>query len=142
MGFLEAYKAYWKNYVNFSGRASVSEYWFAALWNILILGVLYTIITIVSVFTFASVAAINDQASFIGAIPLMLLSLVTTLYSLACIIPSLSLTIRRLHDSNKSGWMILLGLIPMVGGIILIVLMCLSSETGRVYTHQDNEFDI
>lgn len=142
MGFLEAYKAYWKNYVNFSGRASVSEYWFAVLWNVLIFSVLYTLIIIVIVLTSDSTGFIYDQTSLIGDILLTVLSLGMILYSLACIIPSLSLTIRRLHDSNKSGWMILLGLIPMVGGIILIVFMCLPSETGRVYTHQDNEFDI
>jgi uncharacterized membrane protein YhaH (DUF805 family) len=52
------------------------------------------------------------------------------LYILATIIPSLAITVRRLHDTGKSGWMILLCLIPKVGGIILLAFMVLDSDPG------------
>ena len=51
------------------------------------------------------------------------------LYSLAIIVPGIAVTIRRLHDTGRSGWWILLGLVPFVG-ILLLVLMCLDSEPG------------
>jgi uncharacterized membrane protein YhaH (DUF805 family) len=51
-------------------------------------------------------------------------------YALAVIVPSLAVTFRRLHDTDKSGWWILIALVPFVGGIILLVLMCIDSTRG------------
>ncbi len=52
------------------------------------------------------------------------------LAALAVIIPSIAVAIRRLHDTDKSGWFLLIGLIPFVGGIILLVFMCIDSTRG------------
>ena len=100
---MEEYKKMWRNYVNFSGRSTVRDYWMAALVNF----VIGFVIGFVS-----------------GAIKFPLLS---GLYSLAIIIPSWAVMVRRLHDTNKSGWFCLISLIPVVGSIILIVVLASNS---------------
>lgn len=52
------------------------------------------------------------------------------IYSLAALIPNLAVSVRRLHDTNKSGWMLLIGLIPIIGSIILIVFFCTEGTQG------------
>jgi uncharacterized membrane protein YhaH (DUF805 family) len=57
--------------------------------------------------------------------------ILVVIWALATIVPSLALTVRRLHDSNKSGWMILLGLIPFAGPIIVVVFTLLGPDPAR-----------
>ena len=107
MNFVEAVQVCLSKYATFHGRARRSEYWWFALFNL-----------IVSV-----VAAIIDRALGGGQI-------FQVLVSLALFLPSLAVAIRRLHDTNRSGWWILIGLIPLVGFIILIVWFCTDSAPG------------
>ena len=107
MNFLEAIQVCLSKYATFHGRARRSEYWWFALFNL-----------IVSV-----IAAIIDQALGGGQI-------FQVVVSLALFLPSLAVAIRRLHDTNRSGWWILIGLIPLVGFIILIVWFCTDSAPG------------
>ena len=102
VGFLDAVKLFFRNYANFKGRSRRSEYWFAYLFT--------------SLLSFA-----------VGAIAPDLLSLA----SLVILIPSVSLSVRRLHDIGKSGWWYLIGLIPVVGSILLIVWFCKDSAPGE-----------
>lgn len=105
-----------QNYAGFSGRAGRKEYWMFVLFNVIIMLAL---------------------AVVFGAISAMLkmeLSWIASLYSLAVMCPSIAVGVRRLHDQDKSGWWILTGLIPFVGGIIVLVLMCLEGSPG------DNKF--
>ena len=97
MGFGQAISAGFSNYVNFSGRACRSEYWY---W------ILFIIIADI-------VAAIIDQALGI--------QLVTGLFGLVTIIPNIAIAIRRLHDLDRTGWWVLLGFIPLIGWIILLI---------------------
>ena len=97
MGFGQAISAGFSNYVNFSGRACRSEYWY---W------ILFIIIADI-------VAAIIDQTLGI--------QLVTGLFGLVTIIPNIAIAIRRLHDLDRTGWWILLGFIPLIGWIILLI---------------------
>ena len=101
MGFGKAIGSCFKNYIVFEGRACRSEYWF---W------VLFVVIASI-------VAAIIDSILF----PTSKTGLVYPLFGLAVFLPGLAVSIRRLHDIDKSGWWILIGLIPIVGAIILIV---------------------
>lgn len=131
MGFLEAYKSFWKNYVNFSGRSSRSAYWYVVLWNAIIISILYILILVFTVFTAATSSvsdATGDFTFIMTSGSTLLILLLLFLYELATFIPLLALTIRRLHDSNKSGWFVLLSLIPFVGSIIMIIFMCMPSE--------------
>jgi uncharacterized membrane protein YhaH (DUF805 family) len=97
-----------KNYVGFEGRARRTEYWMFVLFN----------------FLAAIVLAILEYL-------LGLESVLTVLYSLAILLPSLAVAVRRLHDTGRSGWWILINLVPFVGGIILLVFMCLDSQEGE-----------
>jgi len=106
MNFSDSIKLGFSNYVNFTGRACRSEYWY---W------VLFTVI--VSIVTF-----VIDGV--IGA------SVTSTIWELATILPSIAIGVRRLHDTDRSGWWILLGLIPLVGAIILIIWFCSKGTDG------------
>lgn len=103
---IEAYKKFWINYANFKDRSTVSDYWWVVLCNFLI-GII-----------FGTLSKIIPATSFLS-----------TIYSLAVIVPTLALCVRRLHDINKSGWTYLLVLIPLVGWIIMIVYFCTASVT-------------
>ncbi|MFN8659007.1 MAG: DUF805 domain-containing protein [Candidatus Obscuribacterales bacterium] len=105
-----------QNYAGFSGRAGRKEYWMFVLFNVIIM------------------LAIAVVFGAIGAMIKVELSWVASLYSLAVMCPSIAVGIRRLHDQDKSGWWILTGLIPFVGGIVILVLMCLEGSPG------DNRF--
>ena len=103
-----------KNYAVFSGRARRKEYWMFTLFNII----------------FSIIAIILDN--ILGtAIENVGYGLFYFLYVLAVLIPSLAVSVRRLHDVGKSGWMILIALIPIIGGIWLLVLMATDSNPGE-----------
>ncbi len=102
-----------RKYAEFSGRAQRAEYWFFVLFYVLILmGV-----SIID-------AALGLYNGIVG------IGTLGCLFALAMLIPSISLTVRRLHDTSRSGWWILLSLIPLVGSIILLVFTCLDSTPG------------
>ena len=95
-----------RKYAIFSGRASRKEYWVFYLYN----------------FTFSAIAVLLDNILRI-AIENIGYGPIYVVYILALFIPALAVTVRRLHDVGKSGWMILIALIPLVGPIWLIVLL-------------------
>ena len=111
-------KVVFENYVNFQGRARRAEYWNFTLCNFLITLVLYIPI-------FLSIGTNPTEAP--GAMFWIFYGLLM-IYSLAVLLPSLGVAVRRLHDVGKSGWFLLLGLIPIVGGIILLVFMVTDSQ--------------
>ena len=113
MGFMDAVKnAIMNNYVNFSGRASRSEYW----WFVLFGFVVNTSTNIIDLIL--GIEIISGS----GYGPL------TTIAFLALFLPNIGLVVRRLHDTGRSGWMYLIGLIPCVGFIILIVFLVQDGE--------------
>lgn len=107
MTMMEAVKSVFSKYATFGGRARRSEYWYFALFNFLVGLVL------------AIVAEIVPQ-----------LSLLSTLWMLATLVPGLAVSWRRLHDIGKSGAFSFLALIPLVGTIIVLVWYCRDSEPG------------
>ncbi len=112
MNMIDWYKkVVFENYANFSGRARRSEYWYFVLCNFLISMVFYIPLI-------ATGALFDNEEP--GTIFFLFYGLLM-LYSLAILIPSLAVAVRRLHDIGKSGWYYLIGLIPFVGGIILLV---------------------
>ncbi|MCD5324487.1 MULTISPECIES: DUF805 domain-containing protein [Pontibacillus] len=94
-----------KNYATFEGRARRMEYWMFFLINTIIL---------------IALAVVQEV--------LDLRPILTTFYNLAVLIPSLAVAVRRLHDTGRSGLWVLISFIPVIGGIIFIVFMCLDSE--------------
>lgn len=102
-----------QNYANFNGRARRKEYWMFALFN----------------FIFAIVASLLDNIlglanDLTGYGPIYII------YALAMLIPGLAVAVRRLHDVGKSGWMLFIALIPIIGAIWLFDLMVTDSNTG------------
>ncbi len=93
-----------KNYAVFSGRARRREYWFFILFNIIISIILYFV---------------DYSTGSLGMIPGF--GLLGSIYSLAVFIPGLAVSVRRLHDTNKSGWWILIAFIPILGALVLLV---------------------
>lgn len=102
-----------RNYVNFSGRARRKEYWMFALFNL-----------IISVVLMVLGMMLSGGGSSSGA------NLIVDLYGLAVFLPSLGVSVRRLHDIGKSGWFLLLAFIPFVGAIILLVFCCQEGQQG------------
>ena len=101
---INCYVDMWKNFANFSGRTTVGGYWWAYLAHFIVCFVL----------------------SLIGV------EVLTTVYSLACLIPGLAITVRRLRDAGKSwGWLFII-LVPLVGWIIFIIMLCKPSVNSNV----------
>ncbi|MBU8852393.1 DUF805 domain-containing protein [Priestia megaterium] len=102
-----------KNYATFRGRATRTEYWMFVLFNFIISCVL------------SAIEFMTENPTFLF-----------TIYAVAVLIPSLAVTARRLHDTGRSGWWQLISIIPIIGGIWLLILLCLGSE------EQVNRFDV
>jgi uncharacterized membrane protein YhaH (DUF805 family) len=103
---------YWQrvvlqNYANFQGRARRAEYWWFQLANVILF-----------------VALLVLGAAIKGLIILY------WVYVVATVVPSIAVSVRRLHDTDKSGWYLLIGFVPFVGWIIVLVMMLLDSTPG------------
>jgi uncharacterized membrane protein YhaH (DUF805 family) len=104
------YVAVLKKYAEFTGRARRREYWLFALFNLLI---------------FVVLVVIDAKGGMMNPMGLGVLS---GLYSLAVFVPSLAVAVRRLHDTDRSGWWLLILLIPLIGAIVFLVFMLLDSQ--------------
>lgn len=102
-----------KNYVGFTGRARRKEFWMFVLFNII----------------FSIVASMVDNMAGL-ADPMTGYGPISGLYSLAVLLPGLAVSARRLHDTGRSGWLLLLALIPLIGAIVLIVFFAQDSKPG------------
>lgn len=100
-----------KKYTVFTGRAGRKEFWFFVLFNI----IAYIILSALD--------------AFLGTMGVLGL-----LYSLAVLLPGLAVSVRRLHDTNRSGWWVLIGIIPLIGFIVLFVFAVMDSD------HADNQY--
>lgn len=110
---MDWYLKCWQHYFDFSGRARRKEYWMFFLFNLI----------------FSFVFGFLD--GFFGWVePEIGLGLLGGIYSIAVLIPGLSVSVRRLHDIGKSGWNYFIILIPFVGAIIFLVWLCKEGESG------------
>ncbi|UIX31812.1 DUF805 domain-containing protein [Streptomyces sp. GQFP] len=96
-----------KKYAVFSGRARRKEYWMFVLFSVII-SIALTIVD-----------------SFIG------FPILSAVFSLGLLVPSLAVCVRRLHDTGRSAWWLLFGFVPLVGSITLLVFTCLDGEAGE-----------
>jgi len=97
-----------RKYAVFAGRARRKEYW------------MYTLIYVLIAVVLGFLDAMLGGAGLLG-----------TLLAIALFLPSLAVTVRRLHDSGRSGWWVLIAFVPIVGVIVLLVFMCLAGTPGR-----------
>ena len=107
-----------KNYVGFSGRSRRSEYWYFTLFYLVI----------------AIVLSVLDGILFGGSVDGKGTPVLSGLFMLAMLLPSIAVGMRRLHDTDRSGWWLLIGMIPILGAIVLIVFFVQDSKPG------DNRF--
>ncbi|PJJ53275.1 DUF805 domain-containing protein [Hymenobacter chitinivorans] len=103
-----------RKYADFSGRARRKEYWMFVLFQVLAFIAAMVIDTI-----FATITGSEFGAGYI-----------TGLLWLALIVPGIAVSVRRMHDLDKSGWFLLVSFIPLVGGIWLLVLTCTEGTSG------------
>lgn len=110
-----------KRYADFSGRSRRKEYWMFVLFQILVsIPVMFVL--------FALIGSVGEEGP--GAFGGLLLGLIGLAYLAAFFIPTLAVQVRRFHDQDKSGWLILLGFIPYIGSLIVLVFMCLEGTRG------------
>ena len=106
-----------KKYAVFEGRSALKEYWYFSLFS-------FIIIIILSVIDIAT-GTFNVNAG---------LGLLGGIYTLAVLIPSVAVAVRRLHDTDRSGWWVLINGIPLIGVIVFIVF------TAQAGTPGDNQY--
>lgn len=105
MNAFDYYLHCWKNYANFSGRARRSEFWFFVLFNFLIsLGLSF----------------LGAFLNFVTGIEIF--GIFSTLYSLAVFIPNMAVAVRRLHDTNRSGWWVLAYYLPSLFTFFFVII--------------------
>jgi len=117
MTFGQSISTCFRKYADFTGRAVRSEFWYFVLFVYLLVGVFATI-----------AVSVWDQDSAADA-PTGLLAVLGVLW-LGLLLPNWAVTVRRLHDTNRSGWFIFISLIPFVGGIILLVVLASEGTLG------------
>jgi uncharacterized membrane protein YhaH (DUF805 family) len=136
-----AVRRFWRGYVVFRGRASRSEFW----WWMLVAGVVGAVFGIVaSIIGGATIASLPSGTSTSDVPDGPVIAIVTVFASsgawgLATLLPSIALGIRRLHDTGRSGWWLLLDLVP-IANLVLIVLFALpTNPRGDRYDRSDRE---
>lgn len=107
--YLEAFR----KYAVFNGRSRRAEYWYFVLFNLIVGLVLAAIDALLGTFS----ASAN-------------IGLLSGIYSLAVIIPTIALTVRRLHDTDRTGWWVLINLVPFIGSIVILIFALLDSTPG------------
>ena len=103
-----------QRYAKFSGRARRKEYWLFVL-----------------AFIVASVVALGIDISSGTFDEIEVFGVSSTIVTLGLLIPYVAVSVRRLHDTNRSGWWILISIIPLIGYIWIIVLCCLKGDEGE-----------
>ena len=102
-----------KKYAEFNDRARRQEYWFFTLFNV--------IVSIVLALMDGAMGSLSASAG---------VGLLSGIYALAVFIPSLAVLVRRLHDTGRTGWWVLLCFIPLIGVIVILVFLVLDSDPG------------
>jgi uncharacterized membrane protein YhaH (DUF805 family) len=116
----------YKRYVDFSGRSRRKEYWMFAL----LMAIVYVIAYALILTGIPKIDPATGQMSGGGGALAMIGSTILLIFGLGSFLPSLAVLIRRFHDQDKSGWFVLLGLIPFIGGLIILVFMFIEGTKG------------
>jgi len=122
--FGQAVSRFFRKYATFAGRASGSELWWVRLFLV--------IRSVVIALPASVIVGLTSERRFNGTLvysPVGIAAIVVAiLIGVALLVPEIALTVRRLHDANYSGWYYLLGLVPSVGGIIILILTVSASR--------------
>ncbi len=115
------------NYANFEGRARRQEYWMFQLFNFIVISVLYGLSLLC--IALGSLGSGSNSGMNAGIIFSFIFFGLLSIYALGVLVPTLALTVRRLHDAGQSGWMYLLSLVPLAN-IAVFVFTVLDSQPG------------
>jgi uncharacterized membrane protein YhaH (DUF805 family) len=127
---MDWYKLVWKKYAEFEGRSRRKEYWMFTLFNsVIIFGVMMISAVLSAILGIAAGSGDPSHRAVISVVISVIMMGICVLYCLAIMIPSLACAVRRLHDTGKSGWLLLIGLIPL-GGLVVLIFMMLDSNPG------------
>lgn len=115
----------YRRYADFSGRSQRKEYWMFALFQFIVAMVLLAIMFV------GGMGSVNEMTGQAEPGTLFYIGIgLLVIFGIGSFIPSLAVSVRRFHDQDKSGWFLLLQLIPYIGGIIVLVFMCLDGTRG------------
>ncbi|PWD52449.1 hypothetical protein C8046_08005 [Serinibacter arcticus] len=134
--FRQALSRFFRKYAVFTGRASLSEMWWAYLAQVLGVGVFYVLLIVLSVsLTDPRTGEIPDDRAWPIAIPGLFLLVIT----LGTFLPMLAVIVRRLHDTGRPGWWYLITFVPL-GSIVLLVFLCQNSTvTGFAFDSRNGQ---
>lgn len=114
MTFIDAVKSCLAKYATFRGRAARSEFWYFWLFSMIVLIIAMIIDGMLgTTFSMTNPATGLEQSAGYG--------FVYVLTAIALLLPSLAVAVRRLHDTDRSGWWLLIGFIPLIGAIVLLI---------------------
>jgi len=119
MFVIQSYKAFWVKSFAFEGKTDLADFWLAVAANAIVL-ILFLL------FGRILVALIGDSATFAPFAPVVI-------YLIAAIVPNISIQVRRLRDAGFNPWLLLISLVPYVGGIILFVMYL---QPSKLATHE------
>jgi uncharacterized membrane protein YhaH (DUF805 family) len=123
--FQQAVRRFFKKYTVFHGRASRSEYWW---WALVSFAVSIVLQILISTGTAGATTSASGAVTSAPGPGLFIGGALAVVFGLATIIPSLALVARRLHDVNLSAWLMLVALVPFLGGLALLVMTILPSN--------------
>ena len=126
---IEAYKKFWKGYVDFTGRSTPSDYWFAYLAHVLIFFAYYLLDAVFERMAVDEISLLTNEVIFL---------LIFFAYGIAAFLPSIALTVRRLRDAGYNWPYIFIPLIPFVGIFIFIFLLCQPTKVEVPFNNVDN----
>ena len=133
---INAYKNFFKNYAEFTGRSTRPDYWWVWLGN-LILSIPFWVIYIYTVFLSAVMDSVSDSASEAAFMIFGLVAIIYVVFYLAILVPTIALTIRRLRDAGFHWAFIFLRFAPMVGGIALLILLAMPTKETEVVNYSE-----
>ncbi|MFS9054041.1 DUF805 domain-containing protein [Streptococcus infantis] len=133
---INAYKNFFKNYAEFTGRSTRPDYWWVWLGN-LILSIPFWVIYIYTVYLSAVMDSVSDSASEAAFMIFGLVAIIYVVFYLAILVPTIALTVRRLRDAGFHWAFIFLRFAPMVGGIALLILLAMPTKETEVVNYSE-----
>ena len=134
---INAYKNFFKNYAEFTGRSTRPDYWWVWLGN-LILSIPFWVIYIYTVYLSAVMDSVSDSASEAAFMIFGLVAIIYVVFYLAILVPTIALTVRRLRDAGFHWAFIFLRFVPM-GGIALLILFAMPTKETEVVNYSESQ---
>ena len=135
---INAYKNFFKNYAEFTGRSTRPDYWWVWLGNF-ILSIPFWVIYIYTVYLSAVMDSVSDSASEAAFMIFGLVAIIYVVFYLAILVPTIALTVRRLRDAGFHWALIFVAFIPMVGGIALLILFAMPTKETEVVNYSESQ---